>query len=101
MVYSILKSAKLICREYREHVSRYACIRPECGRPGPNDPHHDRRFGNCGVSMKPPDIYCIPLCHECHVKTEGLDVDRELALRFMLNSICEFVEKGGNLGRKN
>ena len=99
MITIFAKFPKLVCRNYREHVSRYPCL--NCGAPGPSDPHHDRRHGNCGMGMKPPDTYCIPLCHKCHVLSEGYDVPVDAALKFMINSITEFITKGGNFARKN
>jgi hypothetical protein len=86
---SFFKTKAWKSRKYREHVSRYPCI--QCGEPGPSDPHHDRRFDNCGTGIKPPDTYLIPLCHECHVKTGGIIVSPDAALRFMVLSLSEFL----------
>lgn len=76
-------------RKYREHVSKYPCI--QCGKPGPSDPHHDRRFNNCGTGIKPPDIYLIPLCRECHSSLVLTGFSRIDALEFMVNSINDFL----------
>lgn len=87
----ILKSPKWVDRGYREFVSTFPCL--NCGKSGPSDPHHDRRFKNCGVGMKPPDTYLIPLCHECHVKTEGCDVDPLVAAVAMLKMLTMYMAR--------
>jgi len=60
-------------------------------------PHHLRYPGYCGMGMKPPDIFCVPITHRHHVliHTQGrktaerlwvvdfIDILTELHSRFM------------------
>lgn len=48
------------CEEYVEFVRSHPCI--VCARP--SESHH--AFGRRGVSVKPSDFTCVPLCHAHH-----------------------------------
>jgi len=66
-----------IDKKKREWISgrRCAC----CGAYPPNDPAHQSILGNSGMGMKPPDREMIPLCRDCHQKSEteiGWDILR-------------------------
>lgn len=59
--------------EYLSFIRKQACI--WCGKNNCSHAHHMRIGGKGGVSIKPSDAYCVPLCPVCHnrIHLKGVD----------------------------
>lgn len=61
------KPVKWRSQPYRDFISGYPCVFPDCENPvPPSDPHHEGPDG--GTATKASDVYLLPACHSCHVK---------------------------------
>jgi hypothetical protein len=87
---------------YKRFIRRKACLISDCAKFHP-DPHHES-FGNKGMSYKPPDTYCLPLCREHHREREQLGYHRfwnkhcikpEMAC---IRLLTEYIEKLSGMG---
>ena len=58
------KSKRLRDRAYLDSFADMACL--ACGRHGAIAAHIRHGLGG-GISLKPDDSMCVPLCHVCHV----------------------------------
>lgn len=62
-------------------------------------PAHQRQLGACGVGMKPPDTYALPLCSSCHNDEHQVGhatfwMDKDIAL-MCLELLTEYLAEGG------
>lgn len=87
--------------KYRKWVSSLSCM--ICSRPGQNDPHHCRILNSAGVSQKPPDFFCIPLCRDHHNElhqhgSTSFEQKYQVSLPVLVMQTCqEWINaKGGN-----
>jgi hypothetical protein len=85
-------------KKYRKWVSEHPCI--ICGKSPPNDPHHLKIKGNGGMSRKPDDVWCVPLCREHHneIETSGklsFEATYNIDLIISTLTLCqEWIMKG-------
>ena len=58
---------------YLSHLRKQHCI--WCGKSQNIDAHHIRINGLGGIAIKPSDVFCVPLCRNCHIAyhTRGSD----------------------------
>ena len=96
---SIPKSKRWESKKYRQWVSTLPCI--ICLKT-PSAPHHVKIKGHGGMSRKPSDYWCIPLCHEHHLEIHNAG-KRTFAERHNIDYITEvckicqqfITQKGG------
>ena len=56
--------------KYKVWVKLQPCF--NCGQAPAGDPHHYQPIGGgCGVGMKVSDLWCIPLCRDCHISAQN------------------------------
>ena len=83
-------------REYISFIHKQTCL--VTGTNVGLDAHHVRCLYKAGTGKKPPDSYCVPLCHNEHMKLHqygersywekhGIDIEREITylnLKYLL-----------------
>ena len=89
-------------RKYLAFGALHPCI--YCGAHGPNQAHHDREIGPCGMGSKPSDSYIVPICPSCHDHLHNksreyhemsLTIGREERMAVMIELLDEWLmEKG-------
>lgn len=50
---------------YLAHIRTLPCI--ICGKQHRSEAHHIRDTRTSGMAIKSPDVYALPLCHDCHM----------------------------------
>jgi len=72
--------------KYKKFIRSKPCI--ICGKT--SQAHHVRRsYFGAGMSIKPSDFVCIPLCSECHKPETEKDLFVELII---INLLMEYIE---------
>lgn len=77
---------------YLEFVRWHSCC--ECGKQGPNHPHHLSFIDGTGQGTKPNDLYTVPVCHQDHAKAHNEGGDK---LHFAVTAcrlLAEWIMRG-------
>ena len=72
-----------ICRDYMNWLRENY---PYCEK------HHVRTPTNCGMGMKPHDLYCIPLSNEDHTKAQKYEISLDEQLEILIMTHEMYIE---------
>jgi len=75
----VAKPKRIVCRPYREFISKLMCMVPGCEAGGLKAPHHWQFKGQGGTSTKVSDFQCVPLCNVHHIP--GVHAGRETFMK--------------------
>lgn len=79
-------------RKYLKWVKSLDCV--VCHRPA-DDPHHITGVGNLsGMGMKPPDVYAIPVCRECHTHIHNTPEIWHEQWQWVARTLARAVQEG-------
>ena len=81
------KSRKRLRKDYKEWIKEKGCL--VSGMSGV-DPHHIRNLnGLTGMSITPPDEFCIPLSRFYHSELHSPEVNSNFEIKYNINLINE------------